>query len=63
MIKDLSLLFGIVLIVCYLAFAFANWDISWAAHVDTVMRASFMTLYVFLCLICIPIYFEIKNKF
>lgn len=62
MIKDLSLLFGIVLIACYLAFAFAHWDIAWAAHVDVVMRASFMMIYVFLCLICIPIYFEIKDK-
>lgn len=62
MIKDLSLLFGSVLIVNYLAFAFAHWDIAWAAHVDTVMRASFVFVFVILCLVCIPIYFEIKDK-
>lgn len=62
MIKDLSLLFGIVLIACYLAFAFVCWDIVWVAHVDTIIRASFMMIYVAICLICIPIYFECKDK-
>ena len=41
MIKDLSLLFGIVLIACYLAFAFAHWDIAWVTSVDAVMRVIF----------------------
>ena len=38
MIKELSLLFGIVLIVCYFAFAFVCWDIAWVAHVDVIAR-------------------------
>lgn len=62
MIKELSLIFGSVLIACYLAFAFAYWDIAWAAHVDTVMRASFMMIFVAICLVCVPIYLEIKDK-
>ena len=62
MIKELSLLFGIVLIVCYLAFAFVNWDIVWVTSVDVVMRASFVMIFVAICLVCVPIYLEIKDK-
>ena len=46
MIKDLSLLFGIVFIVNYMAFAFVNWDIAWVAHVDTIARCLFVFLFV-----------------
>lgn len=42
MIKELLLLFGIVLIVSYLVFAFVNWDIVWVVHVDAVMRVTFV---------------------
>ena len=50
MIKELSLLFGIVLIACYLAFAFVNWDIVWVIHVDTIARCFFVLLFVAFCL-------------
>ena len=41
MVKELSLLFGIVFIVSYMAFAFVNWDIMWVVHVDTIARCFF----------------------
>ena len=62
MIKELSLLFGIVLIVSYLAFAFVNWDIVWVAHVDAVMRVTFVLFYVAICCIAICVYLESKGK-
>lgn len=62
MIKDLSLLFGIVFIVCYLAFAFTHWDIAWAAHVDVVMRVTFLLVYVAICCIAVFAYLESKEK-
>ena len=62
MIKDLSLLFGIAFIANYLAFAFAHWDISWAAHVDTVMRVTFLIVYVAICSIAAFAYLESKDK-
>lgn len=62
MIKELSLLFGIVLIACYLAFAFVNWDIAWVAHVDAVMRVTFVLFYVAICCIAAFAYLESKDK-
>ena len=62
MIKELSLLFGIVLIVCYLAFAFVNWDIVWVTSVDAVMRVTFVLFYVAICCIAAFAYLESKDK-
>lgn len=62
MIKELSLLFGIVLIACYLAFAFANWDMAWVAHVDAVMRVTFVLFYVAICCMAAFAYLESKDK-
>ena len=62
MIKDLSLLFGIVLIVCYLAFAFVNWDMAWVVHVDAVMRVTFLLVSVAIWCIAYFAYLEIKGK-
>lgn len=62
MIKELSLLFGIVLIVSYLIFAFANWNMAWAAHVNTVMRVTFVCFYVAMCCIAAFAYLEVKDR-
>lgn len=62
MIKELLLLFGIILIVSYLMFAFVNWDIVWVAHVDAVMRVTFVLLYVAICCIAVCAYLESKDK-
>lgn len=62
MIKDLSLLFGIVLTVCYLAFAFVNWDIAWVAHVDMIARWVFILLFVAFFLMFSAVYLESKDK-
>lgn len=62
MIKELSLLFGIVLIVSYLVFAFVNWDIVWVVHVDAVMRVTFVLFYVVICCIAVFAYLENKDK-
>lgn len=62
MIKDLSLLFGIVLIVCYLAFAFVNWDIVWVTSVDAVMRVTYLLVSVAIWCIAICAYLESKEK-
>lgn len=62
MIKELSLLFGIVLIVCYLAFAFINWDMAWVAHVDTIARWLFILLFVAFILMFSAVYLEGKDK-
>ena len=51
MIKELSLLFGIVLIACYLAFAFVNWDIVWVIHVDTIARC-FLSCFLWHSFLC-----------
>ena len=61
--KYLSLLFGIVLIVSYLAFAFVNWDMAWVVHVDAVMRVTFVLLYVAICCIAVFAYLESKDKY
>lgn len=62
MIKDLSLLFGIVFIACYLAFTFVHWDIVWVTHVDAVMRVTFVLFYVAICCIAVFAYLESKDK-
>lgn len=62
MIKELLLLFGIVLIVSYLVFAFVNWDIVWVVHVDAVMRVTFVLFYVAICCIAAFAYLESKDK-
>lgn len=62
MIKELSLLFGIVLIVCYLAFAFVNLDIVWVTSVDAVMRVTYLLVSVAIWRIAICAYLESKEK-
>ena len=62
MIKELSLLFGIVLIVCYLAFAFVNWDIVWVAHVGVIVRWFFILLFVAFFLMFSAVYLDSKDK-
>ncbi|MES5167852.1 hypothetical protein ABVC73_05740 [Prevotella melaninogenica] len=62
MMKELSLLFGIVLIVSYLAFAFVNWDIVWVAHVDMIARWFFVLLFVAFCLMFSAVYLDSKDK-
>lgn len=61
MIKELSLLFGIILIASYLAFAFANWDIAWVAHVDVIARWFFILLFVAFFLMFSAVYLEGKD--
>lgn len=46
MIKRLILLFAILFIVFYMAFAFVNWDIAWVAHVDMTAMWFFILLLV-----------------
>lgn len=46
MIKTLILLFAILFIVFYMAFAFVNWDIAWVAHVDMIARWFFILILV-----------------
>ena len=55
-------MFGIILIVSYLAFAFVYWDIAWVSHVDTIMRVTFVWFYVALCVIVSFFYVEYKDK-
>ena len=62
MIKELSLLFGIVLIACYLAFAFINWDIAWVAHVDMIARCFFILLFMAFLLMFSAVYLDSKDK-
>lgn len=62
MIKELSLLFGIVLIASYLAFAFVNWDIVWMIHVDMIARWFFVLLFVAFLLMFSAVYLESKDK-
>lgn len=62
MIKELSLLFGIVFIVNYMAFAFVNWDIAWVAHVDVIARCIFVFLFVAFFLMFSVVYLESKDK-
>lgn len=62
MIKELLLLFGTILIVSYLIFAFVNWDIVWVVHVDAVMRVTFVLFYVAICCIAVFAYLESKDK-
>lgn len=63
MIKHLLLIFGIVLIVSYLAYSFAYWDMAWAVHVDMIARWFFILLFVAFFLMFSVVYFENKDKF
>lgn len=45
-----------------MAFAFANWDIAWVAHVDAVMRVTFVLFYVTICCMAAFAYLESKDK-
>lgn len=38
------LLLAIPFLVLYMAFAFVNWDIAWAAHVDMIARWFFILI-------------------
>lgn len=62
MTKELLLLFGTILIVSYLIFAFVNWDIVWVTSVDAVMRVTFVLFYVVICCISVFAYLESKDK-
>ena len=62
MIKELLLLFGIVFIVSYMAFAFVNWDIMWVVHVDTIARCLFILLFVAFYLMFSAVYLDSKDK-
>lgn len=62
MTKELLLLFGTILIVSYLIFAFVNWDIVWVTSVDAVMRVTFVLFYVAICCIAVFAYLENKDK-
>lgn len=61
-VKTLLPLGIIPFIVLYMAYAFVSWDIVWAAHTDTVMRVTFVWLYVILCVIISFFYEEYKDK-
>ena len=62
MIKVLLQLCVIFFIVLYMAFAFANWDIVWVAHVDVIARWFFILLFVAFFLMFSAVYFENKDK-
>lgn len=62
MIKELLLLFGTILIVSHLIFAFVNWDISWVAHVDVIARWLFILLFVAFFLMFSAVYLDSKDK-
>lgn len=50
MIKRLILLFAILFIVLYIAFAFISWDIAWVIHVGMIVRGFFILALVLFCL-------------
>lgn len=52
----------ILFIVLYIVFAFVNWDIAWVAHVDAVMRVTFVLFYVAICCMVAFAYLESKDK-
>lgn len=58
MIKALLPLCVISFIVLYMAFAFVNWDILWAAHVDMIARWFFILLFVAFFIMSSIFYFE-----
>lgn len=62
MIKVLLQLCIVFFIILYMAFAFANWDIAWVAHVDAVMRVTFVLFYVTICCMAAFAYLESKDK-
>lgn len=61
MIKVLLPLCVIFFIVLYMAFAFVNWDIAWAAHVDVIARWFFILLFVAFILMFSAVYLETKE--
>ena len=63
MIKVLLQLCVIFFIVLYMAFAFANWDIVWVAHVDMIARCLFIFLFMGFFLLSSPVCFDNKDKF
>ena len=62
MIKVLFKLCVIFFIVLYIVFAFVNWDIVWVAHVDAVVRVTFVLFYVAICCMVTFVYLESKEK-
>lgn len=62
MIKALLPLCVVSFIVLYMAFAFVNWDILWAAHVDMIVRWFFILLFVAFFLMFSAVYLESKDK-
>ena len=62
MIKVFLQLCVIFFIVFYIVFAFVNWDIAWVAHVDAVMRVTFVLFYVAICCMAAFAYLESKDK-
>lgn len=61
MIKVLLQLCVIFFIVLYMAFAFANWDIAWVAHVGLIARWLFILLFVGFFLLSSRIYLDGKE--
>lgn len=49
-------------VTIYLLIAYFNWDIAWVAHVDAVMRVTFVLFYVAICCIAAFAYLESKDK-
>ena len=45
-----------------MAFAFANWDIAWVAHVDVIARWLFILLFVAFFLMFSAVYLDSKDK-
>ena len=52
----------ILFIVLYMAFAFANWDIVWVAHVGVIVRWFFILLFVAFILMFSAVYLDCKDK-
>lgn len=57
MIKVLLQLCVIFFIALYMVFAFVNWDVAWAAHVDVIARWFFILLFVAFILMFSAVYF------
>lgn len=56
------LLLFLPFIIIYMAFAFANWDIAWVAHVGVIARWFFILLFVAFFLMFSAVYLESKDK-
>lgn len=54
------LLLAIPFLIIYMAFAFVNWDIAWAAHVDMIARWFFVLILVSFYLMWLAFY--LKNN-